>query len=159
MSDVAPFPTLWQSFRQGAADCVRGLGELVFPWHCELCEADCRGGPFCPDCRDELRERTMEYAAKACPRCGMPVGPFVDLLDGCGTCRRRRFRFDEVFALGPYEESLRTLCLKLKHDQSAWLGPRLGNVLAELRLEGGDIPPAGWGGPGPVPWRQRGTRR
>ena len=159
MSDVAPFPTLWQSVRQGATVCVRELGELVFPWHCELCLADCQGGPFCPDCRTELQNRAVEYASKACHRCGMPVGPFAELLEGCGTCRRRRFRFDEVFALGTYEESLRTLCLKLKHDQSAWLAPRLGNLLAELRLGGAQIPPDAWVVPVPLHWRKRWTRR
>lgn len=153
---------LWHSIGQGAAGCVRGLGELVFPWRCELCESACRGGPFCPECRIDFLNSVAHYAATACPRCGMPTGPYADLRAGCGTCRQRRFRFDAVRALGTYEGPLRQVCLRLKHENAAWLAPRLGSLLAELRLQADAsavIPPDAWVVPVPLHWRRRWRRR
>jgi ComF family protein len=154
--------SLWQFARRGAAACARGIGELVFPWRCEICESACQGGPFCPECRADLVESVAKYAATACPRCGMPTGPYANLQAGCSTCRLRRFRFDAAVALGTYDGPLREVCLRLKHENAAWLAPRLGGLLAELRLQGNAaaiIPPDAWVVPVPLHWRRRWRRR
>jgi ComF family protein len=96
----------------------------------------------------------------------MPSGPFADFEAGCPACRRRRFRFDAVVALGTYEEPLRSLCLRLKHENAAWLAPRLGALLAESRLgpergapDGFEIPEDAWVVPIPLHWRKCWRRR
>lgn len=158
---------LWRALRRGAAYCLHDLGELVFPWRCEICETPCRGGPFCPNCRDELTASVANYAQSACPRCGTAGGPYSTLPRDCTVCRRRRHRFDGVLALGAYEGSLRSLCLRLKHNDAAWLATRLGSLLAELRLQeaaslaggGSTVPSDAWIVPVPLHWRKRWRRR
>src|SRR5262249_40359935 len=54
---------------------------------------------------------------------------------GCAACRGRSLGFDAAVALGPYEGSLRELCLRLKHERHAWLAPWLGDLWVESRRD------------------------
>jgi len=116
---------------------ISGLGQaldaLVFPWSCPLCGMEGLSEPFCRSCRRELLEQSAKAAASACPRCALPVGPYADLLDGCSVCRGRSIGFDAALALGPYDEEIRDLCLRLKHERNAWLAHWLSDLLVEAR--------------------------
>ena len=61
--------------------------------------------------------------------------PFADLRGGCASCRDRSLGFDAAFAMGPYDGALRELCLRLKHEQNAWLAPCLSELLVEARRD------------------------
>jgi ComF family protein len=56
-------------------------------------------------------------------------------------------------ALGPYEGSLRDLCLRLKHERDAWLAPCLSDLWVEARREAvSALPPDTWVVPVPLHW-------
>src|SRR5271166_3018856 len=143
---------------QGLASCVRAVDDLVFPWTCLVCgiEGGSFRGPFCASCRARLLDAAATAGASACPRCALPIGPHADLRRGCAECRGRSLGFDAALALGPYAESIRDLCLRLKHERNAWLAPWLGNLLADARRsELAQLPRDGWIVPIPLHrWRQ-----
>lgn len=143
---------------QGLASCVRAVDDLVFPWTCLLCgtEGGALHGPLCASCRAGLLDAAAAVGASACPRCALPIGPYADLRRGCAECRGRSLGFDAALALAPYAESLRDLCLRLKHERNAWLAPWLGNLLAEARQsEFARLPRDTWIVPVPLHWRRR----
>ena len=115
------------------SDLGATLGAMVFPWSCALCGMEEASGPFCEACRDELLEKSAEATKSVCPRCALQVGPFATLHGGCASCRDRALGFEATFAMGPYSEELRELCLRLKHENNAWLAPWLGELLVEAR--------------------------
>ncbi len=138
---------------------AEAVGSLVLPWECPVCGADGEGegAPFCADCRAEL----IGAAGDACPRCAMPVGRW-GVEDGrCGECRRRRLGFDAAVALGPYQGPVRELCLRMKHEPSAWVAPWLAGVLLEARpvlRVMAEAAPGAWVVPVPLHWSRRWSR-
>jgi ComF family protein len=136
---------------------VRGwqeaVGALVFPWSCPLCGVQTGEEPICAPCRQELLLHSSAFYQSACPRCALPTGPFTDLEGGCASCRGRSLGFDAAFALGPYEGAIRTLCLQLKHEQNAWLAPRLADLLFDARCDAfARLPADAWIVPIPLHW-------
>ena len=103
---------------------------LITPMNCPICDAETEGLPICRDCRDELSETGL-----ACPRCAMSVGPWSSLVGGCDDCRDRPLGFDGALALGPFNGPIRELCLRIKHQQDAWLARWLAELLADARRD------------------------
>src|ERR1700753_3312841 len=139
----------------------RAVDALVFPWSCAVCGVEGSGGAFCPSCRTALLERAAKAAASACPRCALPAGPYADLRGGCGDCRDRSLGFEAAIALGPYEGTLRALCLRMKHDRDAWLAPWLCDLWVEARAEAVDrliLPADAWIVPVPLHWSRHWER-
>jgi len=147
-----------QILAHGLASCAWAVDDLVFPWICLLCgtEGGTLHGPFCASCRARLLDAAAATGASACPRCALPVGPHADLRRGCAECRGCSLGFDAALALGPYAESIRDLCLRLKHERDAWLAPWLGNLLADARQsELARLPRDAWIVPVPLHWWRR----
>jgi ComF family protein len=139
----------------------RALGSLVFPWTCLVCgfEGGSLEGPFCLSCRADLLALGRTASVSSCPRCALPVGPYAYLLGGCAECRGRSLGFDAALALGPYEHTLRDLCLRLKDERSAWLACWLSAILAEARkADLARLPPDTWVIPVPLHWWRGITR-
>ena len=108
-----------------------------------------------------LLEHSAKAAGSACPRCALPAGPYADLRRGCGDCRGRSLGFEAAVALGPYDGTLRELCLRMKHDRDAWLAPWLCELWVEARGEAVDrldLPPDAWVVPVPLHWRRHWER-
>jgi ComF family protein len=132
---------------------------LVFPWSCPVCGAEGSGSPFCPTCRQGILDQSARSALSSCPRCALSVGPFADLRGGCAACRDRSLGFDSALALGPYEGVIRVLCLRLKHEQNAWLAPRLSDLFVEARRDAiSHLPSDLWVVPVPLHWSRRWRR-
>jgi ComF family protein len=132
---------------------------LVFPWLCPICGAEGLGNPICPPCREGILDQAARAASSSCPRCALSVGPFADLRGGCAECRDRSLGFDSALALGPYEGAIRELCLRLKHEQNAWLAPRLSDLFVEARREAmNSLPSDAWVVPVPLHWSRRWRR-
>ena len=150
--------SMGQILAQGLATCGHLVNELVFPWVCLVCgseEADLRG-PLCPSCRFALLETATAANRSICPRCALPAGPYANLNRGCTWCRGRYLGFDEAIALGPYEGTVRDLCLFLKHEHNAWLAHWLSDLLAEARqAELLQLPRDTWIVPVPLHWWRR----
>src|SRR5260370_42513312 len=91
----------------------RGLLHLIYPNTCWTCAEFLTEGPpgFCQSCRTALTHDQHP----TCPRCASSIGPFVNLQDGCNSCRGETFAFDQAVRLGPYDGLLRDVILQLKH--------------------------------------------
>jgi ComF family protein len=107
----------------------KGLLQILYPASCFAC-----GGAvgkysdrFCHSCRKLL----TSLNAHACPRCAATVGPFVDLENGCMNCRKESFPFERVVRLGPYEDPLREIVLRIKHLAGEDLAEAVGTLWAE----------------------------
>lgn len=159
MSLLYPLSTsMRRILAQGLTGCARAVDDLVFPWTCLLCgtEGLSLHGPFCADCHAGLLKAAVAAGATACPRCALPIGPYADLRRGCAECRGRPLGFDAALALAPYADSLRDLCLRLKHERNAWLAPWLSKLLAEAREnELTRLPRDTWVVPVPLHWWRR----
>jgi ComF family protein len=139
----------------------RAVDALVFPWACAVCGAEGTGDAFCPSCRGALLEHAAKAASSVCPRCALPAGPYADLRGGCGDCRGRSLGFEAAVALGPYEGTLRELCLRMKHDRDAWLARWLCELWIQARgeaLDRLDLPPDTWVVPVPLHWQRHWER-
>jgi ComF family protein len=137
----------------------QAVDALVFPWSCAVCGVEGQSGAFCPVCREDLMEVAAKAAASVCPRCALPGGPYADFHRGCAACRGRTLGFDAAMALGPYEGTLRDLCLRLKHERNAWLAPCLSELWAEARGETiGELASDAWIVPVPLHWRRHWRR-
>src|SRR6516162_2158351 len=125
-----------QKLRRVVTSFVEAVDALVFPWQCPICGAGVVGTPFCVGCHREL----LEAAGVACPRCALPMGPWARGDGGCSRCRGESLGYDAAIALGPYQESIRALCLLLKTERNAWLARWLIDLLLEARAEFWSLP-------------------
>jgi predicted amidophosphoribosyltransferase len=64
-----------------------------------------------------------------CPRCGHSVGPHEADDTGCPACRRRRFPWQRLLRLGPYDGLLREVVQQVKFTRWRRLGHDLGLLL------------------------------
>lgn len=110
---------------------------------------------FCNGCY-ELLSCSVE---RACRRCGAPVGPLLKTENGCRHCRKDRFSFRRVFALGVYEGALHECCVRAKQPFQEPLAAGLAELLWEAHREE-------WAGldidlvvPVPHHWTERVVRR
>ena len=135
------------------------LDALVFPWSCSLCGDEGSGSPFCDSCRQGLLEQSARTTTSACPRCALSAGPFADLRGGCAVCRDRSLGFDAALALGAYNGDIQELCLRLKHENNAWLAPWLADIFVEARSDAiSHLPRDAWIVPVPLHWWRRWRR-
>lgn len=111
---------------------------FAYPDVCALCHADlsqddgCRSqSAFCPSCRQAL----LPPEAGLCLRCGASIGPYLNAMDGCSNCRRRRLPFRSVIRLGLYQDRLRQACIRCKEGGSEYLAASLGELLYQREGE------------------------
>jgi ComF family protein len=109
-----------------------GLIQLLYPNSCWVCGDffDAGQARLCPTCEHRLITDPRE----ACPRCGSSVGPHVPLADGCSQCRDLTLAYDRVLRLGPYENLLREVIIRLKNSREESLAQVIGGVWARLLL-------------------------
>ena len=109
---------------------LEALSDFFYPPSCPFCdshsirERDAQSNQFCQPCSAGILEQTLEY----CHRCGLRVGPYANVNDGCSNCRKSRLAFDGVIRLGEYDGLLRKACIRAK---GSGRGP-LAATLAEL---------------------------
>ena len=99
---------------------------LVFPPQCALCETEVgMGQRLCTDCRQQLSSE-----AYCCQRCAMPLPSVVPNQD-CIHCRKSRWKFSRVIALGQYRGRLKEAVLYSKKMKGDSLRYALSELLAE----------------------------
>lgn len=119
-----------RSLRAWLGEFAADFDALLFPTECAACGIESGSAVFCGECEEKL----LAGAGDACERCASRLGPWSRSDDGlCRWCRGRRLGFDAAFALGPYSEPLRTLCLRVKHPTDGWLARRLIDLLMKAR--------------------------
>jgi ComF family protein len=141
------------------AELARGVGQLVFPNGCLLCDApeadraDFRHG-LCSDCLGAL---TVD-PYPVCPRCAATVGPHAETSDGCTACRGIPLGFEAAVRLGPYDGRRRDAVLRMKAAPGEGLAEMMGRVFCatageRLRAVGVEVVV-----PVPLHWRWRWSR-
>lgn len=116
--------------RTWLSELAADFDALLFPTECAACGVESGAAVFCDACKAKL----IAGAGVACERCASRLGPWSQTDDGaCWWCRGRRLGFDAAFALGPYAEPLRTLCLRVKRPTDGWLARRLMDLLMDSR--------------------------
>lgn len=111
--------------------------DLILPPVCAGCfvplESTGLEPGLCAGCRaDLLAERLQD----ACGYCGVPRPPGTDPEQRCPSCRRRRFAFQQVIALGGYRGAVRRAVIRMKQFHEFPLTAAIGALLAdELGLQ------------------------
>jgi ComF family protein len=118
--------------------------ELVFPPICVDCglrmAEPSQPWLLCRSCRELIQ---TDAELPACPGCGLPrpAAPVSRVI--CLECRRQRFRFNRVVALGLYRSHLRQVVVRMKQFHEFSLTAAVGMLLVD-RLErqlGASLPP------------------
>lgn len=111
----------------------KGLLQILYPASCFACGAAVveYSDRFCSSCRNQL----TNLNAHVCPRCAATVGPYVDLENGCMTCKKGSFPFERVVRFGPYEDPLREIVLRIKHLPGEDLAEAVGKLWAEASIQ------------------------
>jgi competence protein ComFC len=118
----------------------RTMLDTVMPPCCVLCGESIRDPGFCPLCRAAITN-SWPTNAVSCRFCGMPrpresVPPHSE---PCGQCKQQQQGFDEVIALGIYQDAIREAVVAAKLARHAPLAKAMGDLLAEsivVRLAG-----------------------
>ncbi|MFO0821556.1 MAG: ComF family protein [Gemmataceae bacterium] len=119
---------------RGLAELARGVGQLIFPNGCLICEqlegdrTDFRHG-LCSACLAAVTTDPHE----ACPWCAATVGPHTDTSKGCPACREVAHGFDAAIRLGVYEGRLRDGILRMKSQGGEAVAEMLGRVCGDVR--------------------------
>jgi ComF family protein len=110
----------------------KGFLQILYPASCFACGAAVveYSDRFCTSCRKQLTNLNSHL----CPRCAATVGPYVDLENGCMTCKKESFPFERVLRFGPYEDPLREIILRIKHLPGEDLAEAIGKLWAEAFL-------------------------
>jgi ComF family protein len=110
-----------------------GLLHLLLPASCHVC-----GAPLppphtdlCESCRKELFGNPLP----CCPHCAATIGAFAAPAERCGHCRDASFAFEKVIRLGPYEEGLQEVVLRMKHRWNEGLAELVGVWWADMAKE------------------------
>jgi len=136
----------------------RGL-DLLYPPLCVYCDGELVGSEgdlgLCVGCQRRLAPEPWA----ACRHCAAPSEEGATPSARCHLCRRARFRFDSVVALGVYRDHLASAILRIKHPQGEPLAAALGRLLAARRLPALQSLQADVVVPVPMHWWQRLIRK
>jgi ComF family protein len=110
---------------------LRAAAQLVLPAHCAACGSPAPADGRFPLCQGCGRALAALMARPYCPLCGRNAGPYTSGPDGCLFCRNYPVQFNAAVRVGPYEEPLRGLILRLKRQGRVDFVPFLGRLLAE----------------------------
>lgn len=114
-------------FRKRVLPWGQGAAAMLWPRQCLLCGAFPEEGTFlCRRCwQDFSRTTGQDY----CRRCGLTVGPYGHLPEGCGRCEGQRILTDGILRVGQYDSVLRDLLLRLKFQERTELADFFGPFL------------------------------
>ena len=120
-----------RSVSKSAANLSDAALNFVYPPACLFCGREVqRSSPnFCEQCLTDFKPPIRDE----CPRCGAPVGPYANLTNGCGQCRREPFSFDRLIRLGIYEGEMRLACLRAKAAGGSSLARGMADLLVEQK--------------------------
>src|SRR6516225_3651564 len=114
---------------QVGRELLQGAVQLVFPAVCGACSRSLNAGEsnFCSECRSALTTDPFS----TCPFCAATVGFHASVEDGCPQCRTANLHFEKAIRLGPYENLLREIILRMKNQKGETLAELVGELWAE----------------------------
>lgn len=144
------------SLRHRIRDCVRGGIDIIFSPECAFCFSPAGKEGHVALCRDCWRKLASDDVSR-CGACGHVVPEAVGLWN-CTHCRKKRFRFSSVTALGTHDGVLRESVLRMKSSGQEPLAMAMSDLIWERhgeRLTGFDADVVA---PVPMHWRRRMSR-
>lgn len=126
-------------------ELVKGIQDLVFPPACLICGAlartweteDREDADFCPECVSGMRP----LGDSCCAICGRPFESKEGDDHACADCLRNPPAYDQAFAAGCFEESLRDSVHRFKYNGQVGLAKPLARFMAD-NLRAPYYPPA-----------------
>lgn len=118
----------------------RGLVELCYPRHCQLCGSrDCREQtPFiCIPCADKI----AFTRDPVCPQCGLPLGAGAAGTSDCAHCRGYEWSFERAASAVRLQGVAREVLHRFKYRRQMFWRVLIGEWICQAasRLEGSDI--------------------
>jgi len=110
-----------------------GLG-LIFPPRCACCRGELPADAELLICTECCRELTGS-PNKLCSRCGAIDPGILYETDGCQLCRRNKFHFEKVVALGRYDGLLHWAIARMKEPAGRVLTVALAQLMMLKRGE------------------------
>lgn len=105
---------------------------LFFPPQCLICDSILpKHGTLCTDCWNDV----PFISAPICACCGLPLEFAVDANTLCGECLREHPPYSRARAAFVYNEHSRTIIMKLKYQDDAYLAPVLARWMAGAGAE------------------------
>lgn len=153
-----PAKTDYRKLTSSIAEIGHGAVELLFPARCAYCGEDIDADKLelllCPSCRVDV----LNLSETLCSRCAMPVPDSSIGATDCSRCRGKRFRFEHVWPLGIYRDTLRDVVVCMKRQYFEPLVFAIGRLLArqlrdQIQLASPDIMV-----PMPIHWTRRWSR-
>lgn len=112
------------------ASLSQGLGDLVYPPCCHLCDkyhSPEHREPFCVSCRTQCNQLLQSQ----CPHCAAPFPTMPANAVNCPHCQDEDYTFAAALAWGGYQQPLRSLILQLKHQANESLAFHSATMLAK----------------------------
>jgi len=121
------------TLRSAGRSLGEGLLHLFYPRVCWVCQQiQPPGQPaICGDCASQFTRDDRP----TCPRCASTVGPYVELANGCSSCRASPLAFDQAFRLAPYEGLLKETILRMKQPNGEGLAEAVADFWADRLAE------------------------
>jgi len=118
-----------RSLQAAGKELLRGAVQLVFPAVCGACHRSLNADEsnFCSECRPALTTDPFS----TCPLCAATVGFHASVEQGCPQCRTSSLHFEKAIRLGPYENLLREIILRMKNRNGETLAELIGELWAE----------------------------
>ena len=105
----------------------RGLLDALLPPQCLGCDAPVQASaPFCAPCF----ARVTFITAPCCPACGLPFLHADHATPHCPTCQDARPPWNQARAALLYDDQIRPIILRLKHNDRPELAAPLGVMMA-----------------------------
>ncbi|MDR0407249.1 MAG: ComF family protein [Holosporales bacterium] len=103
------------------------MTNILLPPHCVCCQEPITGDvALCATCWKKL----SLFHTPWCARCGTPLNFELPGENICEECSRKFIHiFDGARSVAAYQGSARTLVLKLKHADAAYLAPLMGSLM------------------------------
>jgi len=106
---------------------IRPLLDFFLPPHCQLCHEDIlEPQSLCGPCWAKLSFITDP----CCDVCGTPFDYFVEKKSRCAACLQHRPVFERMRAALLYEDTSKSLLMRLKHGDATYLSPMLARWMA-----------------------------
>jgi ComF family protein len=115
------------------ANIAAGGLNLLFPPRCAYCRVDIEPEDhllICPDCC----RRLVPEKWVGCRHCGGAISVDGEPPERCSLCKHPALLFDAVVTIGGYQDNLRDVILRMKHQQNENLTLAMGRLLAEKRF-------------------------
>ncbi|AKH20690.1 ComF family protein [Sedimenticola thiotaurini] len=112
--------------------CIKNTLSLLYPDHCQLCDAPATEG-LCTPCREDL-----PYNRHPCPQCGLPLSQPLEVL--CGSCQQQPPAVDRSWIPFLYAAPVDRLISQFKFSERLPQGRLLSRLLAEYLTQRIDRP-------------------